>query len=79
VVGYPHDIKGQGIYAYVTLMQGEEPSDAVDDVVDPAGDPVIAVRVAPAAVAREVAAREGREVGPIRTTSRARASTPTSP
>jgi acyl-coenzyme A synthetase/AMP-(fatty) acid ligase len=29
VVGYPHDIKGQGIYAYVTLMQGEEPSDAL--------------------------------------------------
>ena len=27
VVGYPHDIKGQGIYAYVTLMQGTEPSD----------------------------------------------------
>ena len=27
VVGYPHDIKGQGIYAYVTLMTGEEPSD----------------------------------------------------
>ncbi len=27
VVGYPHDIKGQGIYAYVTLMVGEEPSD----------------------------------------------------
>ena len=27
VVGYPHDIKGQGIYAYVTLMGGEEPSD----------------------------------------------------
>ena len=26
VVGYPHDIKGQGIYAYVTLMQGEEPT-----------------------------------------------------
>ena len=26
VVGYPHDIKGQGIYAYVTLMNGEEPS-----------------------------------------------------
>ena len=26
VVGYPHDIKGQGIYAYVTLMQGAEPS-----------------------------------------------------
>ncbi len=27
VVGYPHDIKGQGIYAYVTLMKGESPSD----------------------------------------------------
>ncbi|MCH9806927.1 MAG: acetate--CoA ligase [Alphaproteobacteria bacterium] len=27
VVGYPHDIKGQGIYCYVTLMTGEEPSD----------------------------------------------------
>jgi acetyl-CoA synthetase len=29
VVGYPHDIKGQGIYAYVTLMAGEQPSDAL--------------------------------------------------
>jgi acetyl-CoA synthetase len=29
VVGYPHDIKGQGIYAYVTLMAGTEPSDAL--------------------------------------------------
>ena len=27
VVGYPHDVKGQGIYAYVTLMAGEAPSD----------------------------------------------------
>ena len=27
VVGYPHDIKGQGIYAYVTLMEGIEPSE----------------------------------------------------
>ena len=27
VVGYPHPIKGQGIYAYVTLMVGEDPSD----------------------------------------------------
>ncbi|MBK5944208.1 MAG: acetate--CoA ligase [Halorhodospira halophila] len=27
VVGYPHDVKGQGIYAYVTLMAGEEPSE----------------------------------------------------
>jgi acetyl-CoA synthetase len=27
VVGYPHDIKGQGIYCYVTLMTGETPSE----------------------------------------------------
>ena len=27
VVGYPHDIKGQGIYAYVTLMVGEKPTE----------------------------------------------------
>ncbi|PTQ66585.1 acetate--CoA ligase [Pseudomonas sp. GV071] len=27
VVGYPHDVKGQGIYAFVTLMQGIEVSD----------------------------------------------------
>lgn len=27
VVGYPHDLKGQGIYAYVTLNVGEDPSD----------------------------------------------------
>ncbi len=27
VVGYPHDVKGQGIYAYVTLMGGEEPTE----------------------------------------------------
>ena len=30
VVGYPHDIKGQGIYAYVTLNLGEEPSDELN-------------------------------------------------
>ncbi len=29
VVGYPHDIKGQGIYAYVTLMIGVEQSEAL--------------------------------------------------
>ena len=29
VVGYPHDIKGQGIYAYVTLREGITPSDAL--------------------------------------------------
>ena len=29
VVGYPHDIKGQGIYAYVTLVEGVEASDAL--------------------------------------------------
>ncbi|MCE8548418.1 acetate--CoA ligase [Ruegeria pomeroyi] len=27
VVGYPHPVKGQGIYAYVTLMAGEDPTD----------------------------------------------------
>ena len=27
VVGYPHDIKGEGIYAYVTLKVGQEPSE----------------------------------------------------
>jgi len=27
VVGFPHDIKGQGIYAFVTLKQGFEPTD----------------------------------------------------
>jgi acetyl-CoA synthetase len=31
VVGYPHEIKGQGIYAYVTLKTGETPSDALAD------------------------------------------------
>ena len=29
VVGYPHDLKGQGIYAFVTTMNGIEPSDAL--------------------------------------------------
>ncbi len=29
VVGFPHDIKGQGIYAYVSLMKGVEESDAL--------------------------------------------------
>ncbi len=37
VVGFPHDIKGQGLYAYVTLKQGQDPSDtlkkALADVV----------------------------------------------
>src|SRR6185503_11874512 len=31
VVGYPHDIKGQGIYAYVTLKVGVAASDALKD------------------------------------------------
>ena len=30
VVGYPHDVKGQGIYAYVTLMTGESGSDEIE-------------------------------------------------
>ncbi|MGQ0546311.1 MAG: acetate--CoA ligase [Betaproteobacteria bacterium] len=29
VVGYPHDLKGQGIYAYVTLKSAEQPSEAL--------------------------------------------------
>ncbi|HEX2298737.1 MAG TPA: acetate--CoA ligase, partial [Pseudonocardiaceae bacterium] len=29
VVGMPHDLKGQGIYCYVTLVAGEEPSDGL--------------------------------------------------
>ncbi|MFN3310926.1 MAG: acetate--CoA ligase [Thermomonas sp.] len=29
VVGFPHDLKGQGIYAYVTLVAGEQESDAL--------------------------------------------------
>jgi acetyl-CoA synthetase len=29
VVGFPHDIKGQGIYAYVTLVAGEQPSESL--------------------------------------------------
>jgi acetyl-CoA synthetase len=29
VVGYPHEIKGQGIYSYVTLMAGEQPDEAL--------------------------------------------------
>ncbi|RZU98844.1 acetate--CoA ligase [Spiribacter vilamensis] len=30
VVGYPHDLKGQGIYCYVTLIQGVEPNDELE-------------------------------------------------
>jgi acetyl-CoA synthetase len=33
VVGYPHDIKGQGIYAYVTLNVGISPSDALREAL----------------------------------------------
>ncbi|MEE9313864.1 MAG: acetate--CoA ligase [Rhizobiaceae bacterium] len=33
VVGYPHDIKGQGIYCYVTLMAGVDPSDELKVVL----------------------------------------------
>ena len=29
VVGFPHEIKGQGIYAYVTLITGEDPNDGL--------------------------------------------------
>ena len=35
VVGYPHEIKGQGIYGYVTLMVGSDPSDELkNDLVN---------------------------------------------
>ncbi len=33
VVGFPHDIKGQGIYAYVTLMAGEEYTDELKAIL----------------------------------------------
>ncbi|MCJ7802625.1 MAG: AMP-binding protein, partial [Candidatus Marinimicrobia bacterium] len=33
VVGYPHDIKGQGIYAYVTLMAGVDPSEEIEKAI----------------------------------------------
>src|SRR5581483_10079601 len=33
VVGYPHEIKGQGIYAYVTLKVGVPPSDALNSAL----------------------------------------------
>ena len=33
VVGYPHDIKGQGIYAYVTLMTGENYTNELKELV----------------------------------------------
>ena len=33
VVGFPHDIKGQGIFAFVTLMTGVEPSDDIKDAI----------------------------------------------
>jgi acetyl-CoA synthetase len=29
VVGYPHDVKGQGIYCYITLMEGQQGDDAL--------------------------------------------------
>ncbi|WP_339437533.1 MULTISPECIES: acetate--CoA ligase [unclassified Pseudomonas] len=31
VVGYPHDVKGQGVYAFVTPMNGVEPDDALKE------------------------------------------------
>ncbi len=33
VVGFPHDIKGEGIYVYVTLKEGEEPSDDLKKIL----------------------------------------------
>jgi len=35
VVGFPHDVKGQGIYAYVTLLAGVEPTEAMEkEIID---------------------------------------------
>ena len=39
VVGYPHEIKGQGIYAYVTLMSGVSPSDEIETGIKGCGSP----------------------------------------
>ena len=33
VVGYPHEIKGEGIYVYVTLKQGQKPSDELKKIL----------------------------------------------
>ena len=33
VVGYPHDVKGQGIYAYITLMHDVEPTDELKNAL----------------------------------------------
>ncbi len=33
VVGYPHDIKGEGIYVYVTLKEGKKPSDELKKIL----------------------------------------------
>ncbi|MCE5312706.1 MAG: acetate--CoA ligase [Nitrospiraceae bacterium] len=33
VVGYPHDIKGEGIYVYVTLKEGQQPSDELKKIL----------------------------------------------
>jgi len=32
-VGYPHDIKGEGIYVYVTLKEGVKPSDELKKIL----------------------------------------------
>lgn len=54
VVGYPHDVKGQGIYAYVTLIEGATPSeelkkeviDTVRRVIGPVATPDV-IQIAP--------------------------------
>ncbi|MCL1635067.1 acetate--CoA ligase [Luteimonas sp. SX5] len=51
VVGYPHDIKGQGIYAYVTLIAGEQPTS------DEGGDEL----------RKELVAWVRKEIGPVAT------------
>ena len=39
MVGYPHDIKGQGIYCYVTLMAGEEYTEELRKELSELGPP----------------------------------------
>ena len=39
VVGFPHDLKGQGIYAYVTLIAGEAPGEDLRKEIGPIATP----------------------------------------
>ncbi len=47
VVGFPHEIKGQGIYAYVTLMSGVEPSEEIEKAIIKSVRTIIGPHAAP--------------------------------